>query len=96
MDKDIVTCKNPSQHGDKWLFTDSNDKAETLPCFACCILTLEDKQELTLRKRVILTCFRNLMDSNAQVMIAVVSPDDQVVLHTLNVLLSEYYIYLFI
>lgn len=90
MEKEILSCKNLSEHGDKWLLTVTTEKNETLPCFACCTLSLEDKQELGLRKRMILTFFRDLMDSNAQILINTVASDDQIVFHTVQVFLSEY------
>lgn len=90
MEKEILSCKNLSEHGDKWLLTVTTEKNETLPCFACCTLSLEDKQELGLRKRMILTFFRDLMDSNAQILINTVASDDQIVFHTVQVFLSKY------
>lgn len=88
MEKEILSCRYPAEHGDKWLLIAVNEKNEVFPCFACCTLSLEDKQELGLRKRVILSSYRDLMESNAQILINVVEADDQIVFHTVHVFMN--------
>lgn len=89
MEGDLMSCEIPSQHGNKWCLSTCNDKTETQLCFACCMLNLESDQQLSLRKRIILSSFRDILKLNPQVVTDVIANDNEIEFRMTHLFLSK-------
>ncbi|KAG8198086.1 hypothetical protein JTE90_020915 [Oedothorax gibbosus] len=82
-----MCCNGTSAHEKKWYFSLPSNEDENI-CLACIVLSLEDKQLLNVRKKIILQKLHEILHSSPQIIIKIIEHEEEVQSHIILVLLG--------